>query len=137
MACLVKEIDHLSKVRQRPGQAVNLVDNDDVDAACPDIVEQFCESGSVHRSAGEPAIVIEIGELCPALVLLAEYIGGTGLTLRIQRVEVLLQALFGRLAGVDGAALADHGFATSRNPKNLGPLRLVPVIARATADSEE
>ena len=57
--------------------------------------------------------------------------GLAGLPPGLEGVEVLLQTLIGRLAGIDGtAALAGH------SPKNLGPDQRAPVIARATSDSE-
>jgi hypothetical protein len=81
-------------------------------------------------------------------VTLAQDVGGTGLTLRIEAVEFLLQPLLGRLAGVDGTADtlavlpgdARLGLATGGlpgfSPKNLGPDQAVPVIAAATWLSE-
>ena len=70
-------------------------------------------------------------------MFLTEDVGRTGFPLGIERVEALLKPLLCRLARIDGTALADHDFALSRSPKNFGPFRFVPVIARATADSEE
>jgi hypothetical protein len=64
-----------------------------------------------------------------------------GIVLGIERVEVLLEPLVGRDAGIDPAANdlhrpgihgADPFDGLSRNPKNLGPLQWVPVIANAT-----
>jgi hypothetical protein len=52
----------------------------------------------------EAAIVIAGGEDPPALVLLARVIGLAGLALGIERVELLLEPLLARFAGVDGAA---------------------------------
>jgi hypothetical protein len=72
---------------------------------------------------------------------LAANIGLRGIVLGIERVEVLLKPLVGRDAGIDRAANdprrpsihgADPFECLSRNPKNLGPLQRVPVIANAT-----
>src|SRR4029079_4994574 len=51
------------------------------------------------------------------------------------RVEVLLQPVFGGLAGVDGAANLRHR-SQPLTPKNRGPDQRAPVISRAIADSE-
>ena len=68
-------------------------------------------------------------------------IGLRGIVLGVERVEVLLKPLVGRDAGIDRAANdlrragihgADPFDRLSRNPKNLGPLQRVPVIANAT-----
>src|SRR5690349_13798981 len=72
---------------------------------------------------------------------LAADIGLRGIVLGVERVEVLLKPLVGRDAGIDRAANdlrrpgihgADAFDRLSRNPKNLGPLQRVPVIANAT-----
>jgi hypothetical protein len=66
---------------------------------------------------------------------LAEDVGFTGLSLGIQGIEGLLQPLFGRFAGINGAANpSSHGF---RTPKNRGPDHRVPVISRAILDKLE
>src|SRR5216684_1600862 len=74
-----------------------------------DIGQQPSESRPFRRSSGISAVVIQRGKGGPALVPLTLYIGVTGLALRVQGIEILLQALLGRFPGVDGAA------------KNLGP----------------
>src|SRR6202011_4927990 len=74
-----------------------------------DIGQQPFQSRPFRRSAGITAIVIEGGKGGPALVPLTLYIGVTGLALRMQGIEILLQSLLGRFPGVDRAA------------KNLGP----------------
>ena len=78
-------------------------------------------------------------------MLLARDVGGARLPLGVERVEVLVEPLLARLAGVDGAmksalaALIGHGGVcrpAGFNPKNTRPFHLVPVIACAMADSE-
>jgi hypothetical protein len=63
--------------------------------------------------------------------------------LGVERVEVLLEPLLGRDAGIDRATnglgkFLPHGEdpfdGLSRMPKNFGPLQRVPVIAKATFD---
>ncbi len=65
-------------------------------------------------------------------MLLAGDIGLAGLALRIERVEVLIQPLFGALAGIDGAADPTH----HRTPKKRGPDHRAPVMCRAMADKD-
>ena len=74
---------------------------------------------------------------------LASDIGLRGIVLGIERVEVLLEPLVGRDAGIDRAANrfcgsglhAETSFlGLSRRPKNLGPFQRVPVMAKAICD---
>src|SRR3954465_15958853 len=72
---------------------------------------------------------------------LALHVSSPGLALRIERVEVLLEAVLGRDTGVDGAAQRlragfDHRPEPfwSRTPEKRGPFQRVPVIARATLE---
>jgi len=51
----------------------------------------------------EPAVVVAVREGLPALPALAQDEGLGRFALCIERVEVLVQTLLGRLAGVDGA----------------------------------
>src|SRR5258708_24110110 len=74
-----------------------------------DIGQQPFESRPFRRSPRISAVVIESGKGSPALVPLALYICVTGLPLRMQGIEILLQALLGGFPGVYSAA------------KNLGP----------------
>ena len=139
----LEDRDDAGEVGERPGQPVDLVDQDRVDPAGADVLEQPVQGRAVHRAAGEAAIVIAVGQGGPALVLLAEDIGGAGLALRVERVERLLQPLRGALAGVDraadrlaGGSAARHGAARRARPKKAGPLRRLPVISRAMTESE-
>ena len=54
----------------------------------------------------------------------------------VQGVEVLLQALLGGFACVDGTAQGFLGHGLSLKAKNLGPDHLAPVMTRAMAESE-
>ena len=82
--------------------------------------------------AGDTAIVVVVVEQFPTLMLLTCDLGGTGLALCVERVEVLFQSVFRALAGIDGAADTTHQVS----PKNRGPDQWAPVIRLATADSE-
>ncbi len=101
---LVEQLDQLGEVGQRPGQPVDLVDHDDVDLAGPDLGEQRLQGRAVERGAREGAIVIVVGDQPPALVRLALDIGLAGLPLGIERVELQVEVMVGRFAGVDRAA---------------------------------
>ena len=101
---LVEQLDQLGKVGERTGQAIDLVDDDDVDLAGADIVQQTLEGRAVGIAAGEAAIVIFGPDQGPAGMGLAPDIGLRRIILGIERVEVLLQPLFGRDPGIDRAA---------------------------------
>lgn len=137
-----KEAPRASRIStMRAGEAVDLVYDDHVDLAAPEIVEQALQAGPLHRSAGEAAIVIGGVNQPPTLVGLAGDVGGAGVALGVERVEGLLQALLGRLPGIDGATDQRrllHGLvfrlADAFRPKKVGPDLRVPVMARATSE---
>ena len=54
----IEDLDHACEVGQGPGQAVNLVDDDDVDLAGLDVAEKPLERRPLHGCAGEAAIVV-------------------------------------------------------------------------------
>jgi hypothetical protein len=64
-AVAVEHLDDLGEVGERAGQAVDLVDDDDVDAPGFDIGSSRLQRRALHRAAGEAAIVIE-GRAGPA-----------------------------------------------------------------------
>ncbi len=101
---LVEQFDQLGKVGQRAGQAIDLVDDDDVDLAGSDIVQQPLQGRAVGVAAGEAAIVIFGPDQGPAGMGLASDIGLRRIVLGIEGVEVLLQPLIGRDPGIDRAA---------------------------------
>ncbi len=49
-----EEFDDLGEIGKRPGQPVDLVDHDRVDASGTDIVQQGGEGRAVHRTTREP-----------------------------------------------------------------------------------
>ena len=66
-------------------------------------------------------------------------IGFAGLPLRMERVEGLLETLFGRLAGVDSTANYWAGLTHFLGsfflvPKKAGPDQCVPVISQAIGE---
>jgi hypothetical protein len=103
-ALAVEHLHQLGEVHERAGEPVDLVDDHDIDPAVLDVGEKPLQTRPLQRAAGPAAIVISVGDQCPAFRPLALDAGLARLTLGIERVEVLLQALVGRLARVDGAA---------------------------------
>ena len=103
-----------------------------------------CKAGRSKCPAREAAIVVAVWHQEPAFGALARDIGLAGFPLRIEGVELHVEALFGALARVDGAsALEDDGrlggFPHSLprwflSPKKTQPFQRVPVIARATEE---
>jgi hypothetical protein len=142
----IEQLDQFGEVRKRPGQTVDLVDNDDVNLPPSDIAQQTLKVGTVSGPAGVPAIVIAGSDQGPAGMGLTLDIGGGGLVLRVQRVELLVKPVVGGDPGLDRAAnrfdrrslhgrvsTADRS-ALSLSPKKRGPFHLVPVIAKATLE---
>ena len=66
----------------------------------------------------------------------------TGLALGVEAVELHIETFLARLARIDGAAeLADDRLLQARpraflRPKKTQPFQRVPVMARATAESD-
>ena len=138
----VEHLDELREVHQRARQPVDLVDHDDVDQPLLDVGEQPLQRRALQRAAGEAAVVVGLADQRPALGALAGDVGLAGLALGVQRVELLLQPLLARLAGVDRAAelagdrLRHAALPWRLRPKNTRPFQRVPVMARAIAESE-
>ena len=101
---LIEKFDQLGKIGERTGQTIDLIDDDDVDLAGADIIQQTLEGGAVGIATGETTIVIFAPQQRPAGMGLAADIGLRGVKLGIEGVEVLLQPLFGRDPGIDRAA---------------------------------
>jgi len=131
----VELLDDLGEVGQGSGEPVNFINDDGVDSFRGDVVQKLFQPWPLHVAAGEAAIVIATGDSMPSLMALAENVRFTRFSLGIQRIEGLLQPLFGRFAGINGATNPNgHGF---RTPKNRGPDHRVPVISRAILDKLE
>ena len=54
----IKELNQLGEVGKRPGQPVYLVDDDNVDLAGADVVQQSLEVGSVSRPTRIAAVIV-------------------------------------------------------------------------------
>ena len=57
----VEQLDQLGEVGERAGQPVDLVDNDHIDPASANIVQQPLEGWPLHRAAGIAAVVVASG----------------------------------------------------------------------------
>jgi hypothetical protein len=98
---LLEHAQHPREIEQRPAQTVDFIYHDAIQFARFDCVEQPCQSGPVHVGAGEAAVVIELGQRDPAFAPLTPNESLGSLALRIERVEFLIETLFGRLPRVD------------------------------------
>ena len=138
----VEHLDQLGEVHERAAEAVDLVDDDDVDPAGLDVGEQPLQRRALQRAAREAAIVVVVRNQGPAFGLLAGDIGLASLPLGVEAVELHVEPFLGGLPGVDRAAEApDDRLLHARlrwflRPKKTQPFQRVPVIARATADSD-
>src|SRR5271169_275324 len=99
----VEDLNHLGEVRKRSRQPIDLIDDHDVDQALFDVRQQQLERRTLHRRTGKTAVVIMCLAQSPALPLLTPDVRFTSLALGVQRIEVLLQAFFRGLTGVDRA----------------------------------
>src|SRR6202011_1465800 len=134
----IKQLDQFGEVRQRPRQAVDLVDDDDVNLAGADIIQQSLKVGAVGGPAGVSPIVIAGPDQGPAGMGLALDVGRSGLVLRVERVELLVQPVLGRDPRIDRTAdrfdrgcLHDRASTVDRSllarrPKQVWPFQAKP-----------
>jgi hypothetical protein len=119
--CAIQNLDDFGEVGEAAGEPVDLVDDDHIHPARLHLGEQPLEAGALHVAAREAAIVIEVGQQRPAFMALAVDIGGAGLTLGIEAVEILVEPLLGRFARVDGAADPASGSRLGITPHRRSP----------------
>jgi hypothetical protein len=105
----IEDVDNLGEIGERPGQAVDLVNDNDLNLAGLDIGEEPPERRPLHRAAREASVVVHVGARDPSGVALTHDIGFASLPLSIERIELLREALVGRLPGVDRAADDEPG----------------------------
>src|SRR5690606_28112650 len=109
-------------------QPIALVEDHDVDPAGLDVLHQPLERWPFQRSTRQATVIIFVLQQRPAFGRLAEYIGGAGLALGMERVEVLLETLLARFPRVDRAAdLLHAAVLRCLRPKKAGPDQRVPV----------
>src|SRR5258706_9591509 len=97
--------------RAGPRQAVDLIDNDDVDLPGADVLQQSLQIGTVGRPTRVSPIVIAGPDQGPAGMGLAFDIGGGSIVLRIQRVELLVEPVLSGDPGIDRAADRSDGWS--------------------------
>ena len=95
-----------------------------------------CSAGRSSVAAGEPAVVVDVGENGPAFVSLARDVRLGGLALGLQRVELAVESLVGRSSGCRWRSAwrsgrwqpsADHARSAPRTTSGLPvPLREAP-----------
>ena len=110
----VEDIDDLGEIGERPGQAVDLVNDNDLNLASLDIGEEPLQRRPLHGAAREAAIVIHFGERDPSGMTLARDVGLTCFALGVERVELLLEPIIGRLPRVDRATENHAGLRAIR-----------------------
>ena len=153
----IEQGEQPGEVEQRPAEAIDLVDHHAVDLAGLDVVEQLLERGALDARAAEAAVVVSLGQDLPALVPHRLDVVLRRLALGVEGVEVGVEPLAGRLAGVDRAAhpaglpgrlglggasahsassvvLEDVRFLRVVRPAHRKPFQVVPVITRAMVD---
>ena len=95
----VKEVDQLGQIGKRPGQPVDLVDDDDIGLAGPDPGEKRLQGRAVKGGTGKRAIIIVFVDQSPAFVRLAFDIGFTRLALGVEGIELEVEFMFGGFPG--------------------------------------
>jgi hypothetical protein len=136
-AICVEQLHQLGEVRQGTGQAVDFIDDDNIDPAVADVGQQSLECGALGRATGVAAVIVAGADQGPAVMGLAADIGLRCLVLGIEGIELLIESGLGRDPGVDRTAdsfgrFACHvRFSARRSPKKRGPDQRVPVMAKA------
>jgi hypothetical protein len=88
---LVKKLDQLREISQRPGQPVDFIDDNDIDLAGCDFAQKCLQGRAIERGAGKRPVVIAVGNKAPAFVRLALDVGLAGLALSVERVELEIE----------------------------------------------
>jgi hypothetical protein len=100
----VKQFDEFGKIGKRAGQPVDFVDDNNIDLADSDFYKQLLQGRALERRPGKRPIVKPAVNEPPAFMRLALYIGFASLPLRMERVELKIKIMLGRLSRVDRAA---------------------------------
>src|SRR6516225_8289621 len=99
----LEQLDQLGEIRQRPGQAVDLIDDDHVNLAGPNAGKHILQGRTVERGARERPVIVAGGKKSPALVRLTLYICLAGLALGVERVELEVEVMLGRFSRINRA----------------------------------
>ena len=104
----VEKFDQFREVGQRTGEAVDLVDDDDVDLPGSHVIQKRLKGRPDEGAAREGSVIEVTGNERPALMGLALDIGLAGFPLGVEGVEGEIEVMIGGLACVDGAAHRLH-----------------------------
>jgi len=91
----VEDLDHFREVCERTGQAVDLIDQDHIDELVTNVGQQALQCQAFHAAAREPAVVISSLYQAPTFTGLALDERFARVSLRMERVEALLQSFLG------------------------------------------
>ena len=58
----IEDVDDLGEIGKRPGQPVDLVDNDDLNFPGLDVLQKPHEGRPLHRPAGQAAVVVHVAK---------------------------------------------------------------------------
>ena len=88
----IEQFDQLGEIGQGARQAIDLVDDNDIDPVGSNVIEELLQGRAVGGSAREAAVVISGANQGPPGMGLTADIGLRRIILRIKRVEVLIEA---------------------------------------------
>jgi hypothetical protein len=80
----VKNLNNLGEVGQGASEAIDFVDDDDVDTALLDLSHKSLEGGSFYIAARESAVVVLSVDQLPPFMGLASNVGFTRFALRVE-----------------------------------------------------
>jgi hypothetical protein len=86
----IEQFDQFGEIGQGARQAIDLVDDNDIDPVGSNVIEELLQGRAVGGSAREAAIVISGTNQCPTGMSLTADIGLRCIILGIERVEVLI-----------------------------------------------
>ena len=90
----IEDFDDLGEVGERAGQSVDFVHHYDVDFAGANFGQEMLQCRAIEITTRPPPIIIVLRQARPALMTLTSDERLARLPLGLQRVELLLQALF-------------------------------------------
>ena len=100
----IEQFDQFGEIGQGARQTIDLIDDNDIDPVGANVIKELLQGRAVSGSAREAAVVIARPNQCPPGMGLAADIGLCRILLGIKRVEVLIEARFGRDPSIDGTA---------------------------------
>ena len=121
------------EVRDGTGKSVQLVEDNQINQASLRVGHQLFQCRAIHVTAGESVIIVTLRQTDPAAAFLTGHICLPGFALGIDGIEIFFLAILHRFPAVDGASYLFLHYFT---PKKSLPFQRVPVIFRATAESE-